>query len=188
MQTHFFHYPNMGRPRSKVCYSGWMKEASQVEIVQADLALPEHQRAVLELVNAYAMDPMGNGKPLSPQVKERLIPGLRGHPATLIFLALKEKAPVGIAVCFLGFSTFEARPLVNIHDLAVLPDNRGEGIGGHLLDAVEKKARQLGCCKLTLEVLENNHGARRMYAAAGFGQAVYQEAAGGALFLAKPLK
>jgi hypothetical protein len=33
----------------------------------------------------------------------------------------------------------------------------------------------------------NNHKARRVYAAAGFGQAVYQPEAGGALFMSKPL-
>jgi len=164
-----------------------MQEASTVRVLEADLSLGEHQRAVLELVNAYAMDPMGNGKPLTPEVKERLIPGLRAHPTTLIFLAWKAETAVGIAVCFLGFSTFAARPLINIHDLAVLPGHRGSGIGRLLLAEVERKARKLGCCKLTLEVLENNHGARKLYADSGFARAVYQKDAGGALFLAKPL-
>ncbi|HTE20051.1 MAG TPA: GNAT family N-acetyltransferase [Armatimonadota bacterium] len=56
-----------------------------------------------------------------------------------------------------------------------------------LLGAVERKARQLGCCKITLEVLENNHRARQVYGAVGFVQAQYAEGAGGALFLSKPL-
>ena len=56
-----------------------------------------------------------------------------------------------------------------------------------LLEAVESKAWELGCCKLTLEVLENNFRAQRVYGAAGFAQAQYAEGAGGALFLAKPL-
>ncbi len=158
-----------------------------VEVVEADLDRAEHQEAVVALVNAYAMDPMGGGHPLSAQVQRDLIPGLRQHPTTLIFLAYREDTPVGIAVCFRGFSTFAARPLINIHDLAVLPAHRGQGIGRCLLGAVEQKAREIGCCKLTLEVLENNHRARRIYAAAGFAQAEYEEGAGGALFYAKPL-
>jgi ribosomal protein S18 acetylase RimI-like enzyme len=164
-----------------------MDGSHTVEIVEADLGLPAHQTAVVEMVDAYAMDPMGNGAPLRPEVKKALVAGLRAHPTTLVFLAWMGPAPVGIAVCFLGFSTFAARPLVNIHDLAVLPAYRGAGIGRLLLAAVERKARALGCCKLTLEVLENNHRARRLYADVGFGQATYQEAAGGALFLAKKL-
>ncbi len=164
-----------------------MLPSSPVRVLQADLSLPEHQAAVVELVNAYAMDPMGNGRPLDREVKEALIPGLRSHPTTLIFLAWEEMKPVGIAVCFLGFSTFATRPLLNIHDLAVLPEHRGKAIGRMLLAEVEMAARARGCCKLTLEVLENNHGAIKMYQAAGFAPAVYREAAGRALFLAKPL-
>jgi ribosomal protein S18 acetylase RimI-like enzyme len=157
------------------------------EVVEADLSRPDHQRAVVELTDAYAMDPMGNGQPLAPQVRAALIPGLQRYPTTLVFLAYQGSKAVGIATCFGGFSTFAARPLINIHDLAVLPEHRGQGVGRRLLDAVERKARDLGCCKLTLEVLENNTRARRLYEAAGFAQAVYEEAAGGALFLSKPL-
>jgi GNAT superfamily N-acetyltransferase len=158
-----------------------------IEIVEAELSRTAHQHAVVELINAYAADPMGNGKPLALEVRNALIPGLRQHPTTLIFLAYQGDDAIGIAVCFLGFSTFAAQPLINIHDLAVLPGYRGLGIGRQLLEAVERKARSLGCCKLTLEVLEHNHRARRVYEAAGFAQATYREEAGGTWFLAKPL-
>jgi ribosomal protein S18 acetylase RimI-like enzyme len=158
-----------------------------IEIVRAELDRSEHQQAVLELTDAYARDPMGDGKPLSPAAREGLIEGLRRHPTTLIFLAYEGGAAVGIANCFLGFSTFHARPLVNIHDLAVLPGHRGRGIGRQLLSAVESHARALGCCKLTLEVLENNTPARHLYAAAGFAPLTYTPTAGPALYLTKPL-
>ena len=113
---------------------------------------------------------MGNGGPLPPEVLERLIPGLKNHPTTLIFLAYKNQQAVGLATCFRGFSTFAARPLINIHDLVVLPDHRGMGIGRRLLAAVEQKARETGCCKVTLEVQENNTKARHTYEQAGFSQ------------------
>ena len=158
-----------------------------IEIVVADLTRLDHQQAVVELIDAYAMDPMGNGRPLAPEVRDALIPGLQRHPTTLVFLAYQESKAVGVATCFVGFSTFAARPLINIHDLAVLPEHRGQGVGRQLLDAVERKARDLGCCKLTLEVLEHNARARHLYEASGFGKAVYEAAAGGALFLAKSL-
>lgn len=158
-----------------------------VEIIEADLNRPDHQHWVLDLVDAYASDPMGNGQPLPAKVKRNLIPGLRKHPTTLIFVALVRNEPVGIAVCFIGFSTFAARPLINIHDLTVLPGQRGMGIARRLLAAVECKARELGCCKVTLEVLENNRRALKVYTAAGFTRATYTEEAGGALFFAKQL-
>lgn len=158
-----------------------------VVIVEADLDRTDHQEAVVELVDAYASDPMGNGQPLSSQVRQSLIPGLRQHPTTRIFLAYHGSTPIGIAVCFLGFSTFAARPLLNVHDLAVLPTYRGQGIGKWLLEEVANKARELGCCRLTLEVQERNNRARHVYEAAGFAQAEYQEEAGGSLFYSKPL-
>jgi GNAT superfamily N-acetyltransferase len=158
-----------------------------IRVVEADLNQPLHQQAVVAMIDAYAQDPMGDGAPLAPEVKARLVPGLKAHPTTLIFLAFDRDQAVGIAVCFIGFSTFAAKPLVNIHDFAVLATHRGRGVSRQLLEAIEVKARALGCCKLTLEVLENNRRARRVYEAAGFARYELQPKAGGALFLSKPL-
>ncbi|MFQ5634914.1 MAG: GNAT family N-acetyltransferase, partial [Gammaproteobacteria bacterium] len=94
---------------------------------------------------------------------------------------------VGAAVCFFGYSTFKARPLRNIHDLAVLPGQRGRGIGKALLAAVEARARDGGCCKLTLEVLDDNLGARRLYASLGFGDGGPGTGETTTLFMQKPL-
>jgi ribosomal protein S18 acetylase RimI-like enzyme len=159
----------------------------QTESVEADLNRIDHQEAVIKLIDAYSRDPMGDGKPLSSEARSQLISGLRGHPTTFIVLAYQNGVPVGIAVCFRAFSTFAARPLMNIHDLNVLPEYRGQGIGRALLTAVEAKAREIGCCKLSLEVQENNHRARHTYAAAGFLQAQYEADAGNVLFLTKRL-
>jgi GNAT superfamily N-acetyltransferase len=160
---------------------------SMVEIIEADLQRPEHQAATLELLDAYARDRMGNGAPLSADARRQLIPGLREHPTTLVFLAFSNDVATGLAVCFRGFSTFAAKPLINIHDLVVLSPHRGQGIGRRLLESIAEKGRRLGCCKLTLEVLENNKRARRLYESAGFAQATYQPEAGGALFMSKVL-
>ena len=179
------------------CCSNWLRRGKvlisanttmqDLDFVEADLNRSEHRRAVLDLIDAYSRDSMGDGKPLSPEARNRLIGGLREHPTTLIILAFKSSEPVGVAVCFRGFSTFAARPLLNIHDLNVLPAYRGIGIGRGLLAVVEAKARELGCCKLTLEVQEKNHRARRTYAGSGFIQAQYEPDAGNVLFLTKRL-
>lgn len=137
-------------------------------IIEADLDYPQHQDAIVAMINAYARDPMGNGQDLPEQVRRNLIHGLRTHPASLILLAFHGDAPVGIAVCFLGFSTFAARPLINIHDLAVIPAYRQRGVGRRLLEGVEAKGRALGCGKLTLEVREDNQAAQRLYRDVGF--------------------
>ena len=175
--------PNTIRPVSHPGSDALMS----IQIVEANLNLPEHREAVLAMVDAYSMDAMGGAKPLDPGVRPRLIPGLQRHPTTLIFLAFEGEQPVGVAVCFIGFSTFAAKPLINIHDCMVLPAFRGKGVGRRLLDAVEAKARELGCCKLTLEVMDNNDRALRAYEAAGFVRYALQENAGTAIFLSKPL-
>ena len=98
-----------------------------------------------------------------------------------------SETPVGLINCFAGFSTFAARPLLNIHDVVVHADYRGRGIGRGLLAWAEQRARDLGCCKLTLEVLSNNTAAQAAYERAGFAPYVLDPAAGQALFLQKLL-
>ena len=98
-----------------------------------------------------------------------------------MLLAFDDDEAIGIAVCFFGFSTFRARPLLNIHDLAVLPQHRGKGAGRALLQAAEDHARREGCCRVTLEVLESNAGARALYRRFGFDDTTVSR------FLVKPL-
>lgn len=154
----------------------------KIEIVEADLNRMDHQQDVLNLTSAYALDPMGNGAPLSTEALDRLIPGLRAHPTTIIFLAYINSKAAGIATCFLGFSTFAALPTINISDFSVLPGHRGKGIGKKLLLEIDKKAQAMGCCRATLEVQENNLLARKIYKDAGFSQAVYGPTTGGSLY------
>jgi len=158
----------------------------RIEIVPADFDLAEHRSGFIEVLDSYASEPIGNGQPLSSEVRERLIPALLDHPTSLVLLAVAEGRPVGTAVCFLGLSTFWARPLLNIHDLAILPEWRGKGIGRRLLLAVEVEARQRGCCKLTLEVRGDNRRARGLYESFGFGEEKAGEA-GGMRFLTKTI-
>lgn len=158
-----------------------------MQIRDADLADPADAAAVVVILNSYASDPMGGATPLPPDVQARLVRGLAEHPTTLVLLAFADGRAVGVAVCFFGFSTFQARPLLNVHDLAVLPEYRGRRIGRALLDAVEARARARGCCKLTLEVLEQNQRARALYAACGFADGAMGDSAS-TRFLAKPLR
>jgi GNAT superfamily N-acetyltransferase len=165
-----------------------MPDNSAADIVEADLDRTDHQEAIVTLTAAYALDAMGNGAPLPTETLARLLPGLKSQPTTLVFLAYVDSHAVGIATCFGGFSTFVAKPLINVHDLAVLPEYRGRGIGKQLLRRVEQKARETGCCKVTLEVQENNRCARHVYEECGFTQAVYGDTTGGSLFYTKRLE
>lgn len=138
-----------------------------VHIVEADYQNPLHCSDIKYLTNAYAKDEMGGAHPLPQQTLQEMIEGLRGTSNAFSMIAYHKETAVGIANCFVGFSTFEARKLINIHDLAVLPDYRSRGIGELLLQSVQKRARKLKCCKLTLEVRVDNP-ARQLYERFGF--------------------
>ena len=84
-----------------------------------------------------------------------------------------------------GFSTFKARPLLNVHDVVVKPEFRGRGISRQLFEFVFEAARELGCCKVTLEVLEGNEVAKQAYTRFGFEPYRLTEAAGVAEFWQK---
>ncbi|MEX0647339.1 MAG: GNAT family N-acetyltransferase [Balneolaceae bacterium] len=138
-----------------------------LEIVEADLSNPAHGEAILNIVKAYARDPMGLNESLPAETEDTLIDEMQKFPGTLSLIAFFDGEPAGIANCFYGFSTFNAAKLINIHDLAVNPSYRGKGIGESLLAAVEKKALEANCCKITLEVREDNR-ARNLYERFGF--------------------
>lgn len=160
---------------------------SDEKILLADYANPLHARTVLQLLDEYARHPMGGNEPLAPAVKEDLIPALAAIPGAFSVLAFSDGTPAGLANCFQGFSTFACKPLVNIHDLMVSSPFRGEGLAGRILAKVEEIARQRGCCKVTLEVLEGNEAAQRTYRRAGFAPYELDPAQGRALFWEKKL-
>lgn len=125
--------------------------------------------ALLEIIDSYARGPGGQRAPLSEQARANLAKGLVEHPSATAVLALADGRAVGAAVCVWGFSTFAGRPCVNICDFAVLPEYQRRGLGGLLLEEVERRARARGCCKITLEVHDSNRDAKRLYERTGFG-------------------
>lgn len=139
----------------------------ELEIVEADLSDKNHTEAILLLTDQYARDPMGLGDPLPDDTRKDLIREMKNFPTTLCFIAFADGKPAGVANCFYNFSTFHASRVLNIHDLAVSPGFRSKGIGEMLLAAAEKRAAETGCCKVTLEVREDNR-ARNLYERLGF--------------------
>ena len=140
-----------------------------VSIIDVNLDLEEHERAVRELIDSYASDPMGLGAALPDDVGPNMVTGLRACPTSVLFLAYSDGEPIGLAVCFVAFSTFAAKPLLNVHDLIVLPQFRRRGVASQILAHAERHARQQGCCKITLEVRRDNLTAQALYRKSGFG-------------------
>lgn len=153
-----------------------------VELVEVDYRNPVHGQHLLQLMDAYAADPMGGGMPLDPVARGRLVEGLSARSDALSILAYIDGSPVGLVNCFEGYSTFKAKPLINLHDVVVLPAYRGRGIAKQMLERVEALAKGRGCYKITLEVLSQNTAAQAAYRKLGYAGYRLDEATGHALF------
>lgn len=160
-------------------------------VLQVDYGNPEHANALVTLLDAYAWDPMGGGHPLSDFARVNLVAALSVRPQAFSVLAFRGGAgeqlvqPIGLVNCFEGFSTFACQPLVNVHDVVVLPAYRGFRVAERMLDLVAEIARARGACKLTLEVLQGNQAAVKLYQRIGFSHYQLDPAMGQAQFFQK---
>ncbi len=154
-------------------------------ITPVDLHDRHHVTALIALLDHYAHDPMGGGTGLSQYARYHLVDALRTRTDYVGFFAWQGDEAIGLINCFEGFSTFAAKPLLNIHDIVVARMHRGRGIGRCLLAAAERCALDRGCCKLTLEVLDRNTVALAAYTAFGFAPYALDPKAGQAIFLQK---
>lgn len=162
-------------------------QAPEVLVLQASYSNPVHAEAIGVLINEYAEDAMGGGQSLRLDRCQQLAFELAKRPHAFSVLAFIAGEPVGLVNCFEGFSTFACRPLVNIHDVVVKSCVRGQGISQKMLAKVEEIARQRGCCKMTLEVLEGNEAAQGAYRKLGFSDYQLDPQMGRALFWHKAL-
>jgi len=158
---------------------------SGLQIRRVDYLNAQDAEALVFLLDAYAQDPMGGGEALKPDNAARLCKDLSSLAGAASFIAWLDGQPIGLINCFEGYSTFKAKPLLNVHDIAVLSAHRGQGVGHALLKAAEDHARNRGCCKLTLEVLSGNGPAMASYKRFGFAQYELDPAAGQAQFMQK---
>lgn len=160
---------------------------SRIRIVESRFTRDGHEKIIVKLLNDYACGLTGGGKALSEFTRANLVPELEKRPGTHAILAFVDDLPAGMAIAMEGFSTFTCKPLMNLHDMYVAPAYRGRGIADKLLQKVEAVARRQGCCKLTLEVLEHNVPAQKLYDRFGFVPYELDPALGRAMFMEKPL-
>jgi len=158
-----------------------------ISIKKVDFSDKREGQDLINLLQCYAQDPQGGEEPLAEYAVQNLVEGLKNTPFAVSFIAYKDNQAIGLANCFYGFSTFSAKPLLNVHDLVVAKESRGLGIGTRLLQAVENEAKENGCCKVTLEVLQQNNRAKRVYQSFGFSGYNVGESENNALFWEKKI-
>ena len=96
--------------------------------------------------------------------------GFDARPAFEVVIAERRSdaiwTPVGFALFFPNYSTWEGRPGIYIEDLFVIDEERGSGVGRAILAAVAQIALQRGAARIDLAVLDWNP-ARGFYEALG---------------------
>ncbi len=136
---------------------------TQKQFIKVNLNNPIHCMQVLKLLNDYMEDEMGISKSMPEQLGQKIIAGLKQHPAYLGFFVCVGDEFTALANCNLNYSTWTAKFLINIHDFIVSPKFRKQGIGEFLLTGIEKYAKEKGYCKLNLEVRNDNLKAQNLY-------------------------
>ena len=147
----------------------------------------EDCQAFLKLMNTYAEDEAGGGTTLPETVTKNLVNEIKSFKNVLSIFLIQDSNKIGLANCIWSFSTFSARKILNLHDLIILKDFRGSGLGSVLLQEMERIAISENACKLTLEVLASNSKATKLYSKFGFEPYVLDPKFGPAQFWQKKL-
>jgi ribosomal protein S18 acetylase RimI-like enzyme len=145
-----------------------LQKKSMVSFEFCNFSIPEHRNAMTQLLNHYMEDPMGDHPPLNKLQQLRLVDDLSKHPTAEVLFLLYDNRYVGMATTFVNYSTFNLKPYLYIHDVVVLNDYRGKGLGKAIIAELIRISEERGYCKITLEVREDNPGAQRVYNSMGF--------------------
>lgn len=89
------------------------------------------------------------------------------RPLAEVLIAEREARPIGFALFFHSFSTFEGAPGLYLEDLFVIPEARGAGAGKALLARLAAIAIARGCRRLEWSVLDWNTPAIAFYRSLG---------------------
>ena len=139
-----------------------------IEFEFCDFENPAHLTALVDLLNMYMADPMGGSPQLNKLQQLRLVDGMANHPSSFVLFEIYNGTAVGLATCFINFSTFMVKPYLNIHDFFVHPDYRGKGLANNLMQELITISKERKYGKITLEVREDNHVAQGLYKSLGF--------------------
>lgn len=148
-------------------YSRCMEEK---KFIRVDLENESHCSNLLMLLDNYMRDEIGTGKPMPEELGPKIIEGLKSHNGYIGFFACLGNEFAALANCNLNFSTWQAKPLINIHDFVVSSAFRNRGMGLFLLNGIEGYAAQKGYCRINLEVRHDNYKAQNLYLKAGYSE------------------
>jgi GNAT superfamily N-acetyltransferase len=109
--------------------------------------------------------------PVGAEKVGRTLRHFLAHPeAGAVFLVLQPSTrdAVGYAIVATFWSNEYGGPALIIDELYLVPEARGQGLGGTIIRVLEAQARRDGAAALLLEVDEDNPRARKLYESMGF--------------------
>lgn len=133
---------------------------------EAILGVKADEKAVVDLLNGFSL--VSENRDLPKEVKNTLIENLKEFGNAKIYFVEDGGQAIGIANCVISFSSFYAKKVLNIHDFFIDTAYHRKGVGSSLMDYVLSEAKKGPYCKVTLEVLEDNPPAQRLYEKHGF--------------------
>jgi ribosomal protein S18 acetylase RimI-like enzyme len=140
----------------------------EIKIIEGNLNNNLHKKNFIRLLNEYIQDKMGGGELHDDEKSIKIINDLINFPTFMVFFAAADEEYAGMANCFVGYSTFNAMPIINIHDIIVSHRYRNMGFGRKILEHIIEKGKKDGFFKITLEVRTDNENAKHLYSKLGF--------------------
>ena len=138
-------------------------------VLLADLANPDHQAAIIDLLDMYSRDEFGDNQPLSDEARKELIPGLVNHGCLARLPRLRRQpAPSASPSASSASPPSAPNPSSTSTTSPSAPKPAAKASAASSSSAVAEDARALGCCKLTLEVRADNLRAQALYKDVGF--------------------
>ncbi len=121
--------------------------------------------AVLHLYETALEDP----KILSLEAATALFRKMQTYPDYVLYLAETEAGVVGtFALLLMDNLGHFGTPSGVVEDVAVRPDQQGQGIGKRMMEFALERCREKGCYKLTLSSNLRRAEAHRFYESLGF--------------------
>ena len=127
-----------------------------------DPATPADVPLLVDLIHELAeYERLRHAVRIRPEDLARDLFGVRPYAEAVV--ARFDGEPVGFALWFHNYSTFEGRPGLYLEDLFVRPVFRGRGCGEALLRHLARRAVERGCGRFEWAVLDWNEPAIQFY-------------------------
>lgn len=125
------------------------------------LAVKNDVDSILDLIKELAIFEKAESSVINNK-EQMLMDGFSNHPIFTCFVAELDNKIIGIALCYVRYSTWQGKCLF-LEDLIVTSNYRNKGIGEMLFNTCLKYSKSQGYYKMQWQVLDWNSKAVHFY-------------------------